>query len=270
MTDKTKNSAEPAQDELTDRSRADVGVVAALKMELDGLLARCDRERKYVGGGLTFRGAFLRDIRVAFVESGTGGDRASRATHALLDAHHPEWILSMGFAGALDETLRIGDIVVGTGVIDGSANVSEDREELTINMKMAEDPQRGLYVGKLATVRHIVRTVKEKQQIAERTGAIAVDMETLEVARVCQERKVKFIAVRGISDDCSQDLPSEVLSVLGGTGTIRTGAVVGALWKRPSSYKALWALRKNARLASDRLGLFLDSMLRQLVEPKSW
>jgi hypothetical protein len=46
--------------------------------------------------------------------------------------------------------------------------------------------------------------------------------------------------------------------------------VVGALWKRPGSYKDLWRLRQNAHLAGDRLGQFLVSMIKQMVEPKSW
>ena len=105
----------------------------------------------------------------------------------------------------------------------------------------------GLYVGKFLNTDQIIRTVAEKTQLGESTGAIAVDMESLAVARVCAERKVRFMAVRVISDDMSKDLPAEVLTVFGSSGFVRAGAVLSALWKRPSarSHRAMccWFVR---------------------------
>jgi adenosylhomocysteine nucleosidase len=262
--------AEESDEALIDRSRADVGIVVALRPELKPLLAHCDRLRKYSGRDFTFRGGFLRDIRMAFVESGVGGQKARRATHALLDAHAPDWMLSIGFAGGLTDESRVGDIIVANRIVPADAPAPAGDAGLKIDFKMQPDPKKGLYVGRLASSKQIVRTVADKRELATRTGAIAVDMESLDVAEVCRERQVKFLAVRGISDDCSADLPSEVLSVLGGTGSIRAGAVVGALWNRPSSYKDLWRMRQNANLAAERLALFVVSLLKQMVEPKSW
>lgn len=264
--------SEPKQappEESVDRSRADVGIVAALKLEIDPFLQQLDRVKRYAGGDFTYRGGFLKDIRIATVESGAGHKRAERATHALIDAHAPQWLLSIGFAGALNDDLQIGDVVVADRIVPANVPAEADAG-LRIDIKMPPDPKKGLHVGRIATAEHIVHTVDEKRTIAQRTGAIAVDMESLAVAEVCRERKVRFIAVRGISDDCSADLPSEVLSVLGGTGSIRAGAVVGALWKRPSCYKDMWQLRQNASRAAERLAWFLSSMLRQMVEPKGW
>lgn len=254
--------------ETPDRARADLGIVAALHLEVSPLLEKCDRLKKYVGGDFTFYGGFLRDIRVACVTAGAGAKRAAAAAHALLDAHAPQWMFSVGFAGGLTDDLRIGDIVVADRILPAAAASPDDDAGLKIDVKMANDPKRGLYIGRLATAGHIVQTVAEKRDIAARTGALAVDMESLTVAEVCRERKVKFLAVRAITDDCSADLPPEVLSLLGGTGTIRAGAVVGALWKRPSSYKAMWELRQNAHLASDRLGMFLAALIRQMIVPR--
>jgi adenosylhomocysteine nucleosidase len=266
---KTGSAADSVEPEIN-RAKADVGIVTALKLELEPLLQKLDRVKRYSGGDFTFRGGFLRDIRIASVECGAGRNKAERATHALLDAHHPDWVLSIGYAGALTEQLEIGDVIVANRIVPADAPAPADKAGVKIDIKMPADEARGLYVGRIATAGHIVQTVAEKRRIAEQTGAIAVDMESLAVAETCRERKVRFIAVRAISDDCRSDLPNEVLSVLGGSGSIRAGAIVGALWKRPSCYKDLWQLRQNAHTAAERLSLFLVSMLRQLVEPKGW
>ncbi|MEZ6057897.1 MAG: 5'-methylthioadenosine nucleosidase [Planctomycetaceae bacterium] len=265
VTSEPENTPPP----VSEQARADVGIVAALKIELAPFLQHCDRIRQYSGGKFTFRGGFLKALRVATVESGPGRAKAEQATQALIDGHDPKWIISIGFAGGLSDNLAIGDLLVATSVVDVEEGDLE-ASALKIDIKMASNAKRGLHVGRLATARDIVRTVAEKQDLAARSQALAVDMETYGVASVCSERKRKFLAIRSISDDCSRDLPPEVLSILGRTGSVRAGAVLGALWNRPSSYKDLWKLRQNANRAADRLAQFLVAMLPQLCEPGDW
>ncbi|MGD9854508.1 MAG: 5'-methylthioadenosine nucleosidase [Planctomycetaceae bacterium] len=246
-----------------DPSHADIGVVCALKLEIAPFLERCDRMRKYTGGDFTFRGGLTGpdyETRVVTVEAGTGPVRAARATQALIDAHTPRWVISAGFSGGLLPDLKIGDLVIGNSIVNAAG------EELTVDVRMAADPGRGWHVGRLVMVDEIVRSVVEKQQLAERTGALAVDLESLAVARKCAENHIRFLAVRAISDNLSEDLPPEVLSVFGGSGTLRAGAIAGAVWKRPSSVKDMWRLRERAVTASERLAEFLQLILPKLMD----
>ena len=249
--------------ELKDNAtRADIGLVCALPLELSEFLGRCSKVKTYTGGRFTFRGGFYGKIRIAIVESGLGPTRAERATVALLDAHQPRWIVSTGFCGALIPSLQIGQIVVANEV----TNIQGD--SLKIDVGTTTDPSRGLSVGRTLTVEKMVRKIAEKQELAEKTNAIAVDMETYAIASLCRERKERFLAVRAVSDDLSADLPDEVLSLVGETGAVRVGAVIGALWKRPGSYKDMWQLREHAMLCADRLAKFLDGVVRQLHDSK--
>lgn len=246
-----------------DTAHADIGIVCALKLELAEYLDSCDRVRKYAGGEFTFRGGFTGpdwDIRVVIVEAGTGPERAARATRALIDAHTPTWVLSAGFSGALHPDLQRGDIVVANSIVDTAG------EELQVDVKMTPDPERGWHVGRILMASEIVRTVAEKRRFAEQSDALAVDLESLAVARVCEQTGTRLMAVRAISDDLSDDLPPEVMSVFGGTGSLRAGAIAGALWKRPSSAKDMWRLRENAQHASERLARFLNVVVPSLYE----
>lgn len=242
----------------SDATRADIGLVCALPLELSAFLGRCSKVKTYTGGSFTFRGGFYGKIRVAIVESGPGCARARRATMALLNGHSPQWLISTGFCGALVKGMKVGEIVVSNQI------TTTTNDELTVDIGMTSDSARGLHVGRTLTIDHIVSQVGEKQALAEQTKAIAVDMETHAIASVCRERKIRFVAVRAVSDDLSEDLPPEILSVLGDTGAVRFGAVIGALWNRPGSYKDLWRLRTNAMLAGDHLASFLDGIVKQL------
>lgn len=229
-------------------------------MEMTAFLSRCERQRSYTERNLTFRGGIYDGIRIVVVESGAGMAKADRATRDLIEVHSPKWVLSCGFAGALQPQLGLGEIVA----VNQSAD--EHGHDLQIDLKMASDPARRLHVGKLVTVGKIVRTVAAKHELAAKTEALAVDMEAYAVARVCQELHRKFLAFRVISDDLATDLPPEVMSIFGDTGAVRFGAVVGSLWKRPSSITDLWKLREQATQAAEHLADFLDGVVKQLYK----
>lgn len=256
--DSRTGDAEPRAGE-EDKAHADVGIVAALPMELAPFLDRCERVRKYTGGNFVFRGGIYDGVRIAVGECRGGFANARRVTEALIDAHTPDWVLSCGFSGGLLPEMKVGHIVVPEEIVDIHG------QQYHIDLKMPADPARGLFGGRIVTVDEIVRKVDDKRALAEQYGAVAADLESLSVAKVCAERKQRFLAVRVISDDLSQDLPSEILSIYGNTGTVRVGAALGAVWKRPSSVKDMWKLRNDAKRAAERLADFLDGVVKQLT-----
>jgi adenosylhomocysteine nucleosidase len=245
-----------------DLAHADIGIVYATKFELDAFIACCDRVRKYTGGPFVFHGGRLGNIKVALVRCGMGFAVARRATQALLDAHSPRWVISAGFSGALHPSLRVGDIVVATSLVDTHG------QELHVDLKMPADPAKGLHVGRLLTVDHMVRKVSEKEELGQKHGALAVDMESLAVAQVCRDSKTRFLAIRVVSDDLAADLPAEILTVVGSSGTVRLGAALASIWKRPGSVKDMWRLREQSQHAAERLTKFLDGVIEQLHAAK--
>ncbi len=247
-----------SNDSQTDLAHANIGIVCALPIELGAFLDRCEKVRKYSGGDFVFRGGFYGNAKIATVESGTGFARARRATQALIEAHTPPWILSCGFSGALISEMKVGNIAVGESIVDTHG------QELACELNFPGDSDRGLYTGRILTADAIVRTVAEKQRLHNQFDAIAVDLESLAVAQVVRDHGKQFMAIRTISDDMSADLPPEILSILGSTGSVRVGAALGAIWKRPGSAKDMWRLREAASQAAERLATFLDGIITQL------
>lgn len=251
-------SRTPAEPPVSDTSQADVGLVCALSMELNHFFDRCEKVRTVRGAGFRFRGGRINDIRIASVESGAGMKKSARATRALIDGHSPAWMISCGFAGALRDGLKIGDIVVSDSVSNQSGAT------IATPHGMSSDPANGLHIGRVLTSDKIVRLVDEKRSLANEFDAIACDMESYAVAEVCRDAKIPFMIVRCITDDLSADLPTEVHALLVSSKAGRIGAAVGALWNRPESVKDLWNLREHAAVASRRLAPFLASVVEQL------
>jgi adenosylhomocysteine nucleosidase len=235
-----------------DASEADVGLVCALALEVDAFFERCESVRSYTGGPFRFRGGRWKGIRIVAVEAGIGRVRATRAVQALVDAHTPRWVVSCGFSGGLQPGLQVGDVVVGQQIVHPA--------EPAVAIDFAASPEgqgAGWRAGTVLTVDEIVRSAAQKQQLGEQWQALAVDMESHAVASWCKAHHQLCLVARVISDDCQSDLPPEVLTVTGETGAVRFGAVLGALWKRPTCVNDLLSLRERAQLASEKLAEFL-------------
>ena len=238
---------------------ADIGVVAALGIEVAPFIARLKNVRKYSGPKYAVVEGELAGKLVAVVLAGAGRARAQRGVEVLLDGHRPRWMISAGFAGGLDPALRRNDLVLANEVV----NLEGRRYAIDLTVPAGSEAG-GLRTGRLLTVDEIVRSAGEKAELRRRFAADLVDMETSAAAALCGERGVHFLSVRVISDEAGTDLPPEVLAILGRSGGLRLGAALGAVWKRPASVKDLLALRTHANEAADHLARFLLGALARL------
>jgi adenosylhomocysteine nucleosidase len=247
--------------------RCDVGLVFALGIELGGLEDLLSGVIVTRGSEFVARVGSLPGRGIAVFESGMGRSRAARAAELLIAGHRPAWVISTGFAGGLSPELRRGDILMADSVAEpGGGRLSID---LRVSRgALAASP--GVHVGRLLTVDRIVTRADEKRALGQTHQALAVDMETWAVAEVCRQQKVRFLAVRVISDPVDEELPSDLGRLLRPTTTAgKIGAAAGTLWRRPSSVKDMLRLKQHALEASDRLARFLVSTIAQLpIEPR--
>lgn len=241
----------------------DVGLVFALGIELGGLEDLLEGVLVTHGPGFTLRQGGLNGRSVVVVESGVGIEAASRATELLISVHHPQWVISAGFAGGLQPQLKRHDIVLVDSVAERSGR------RLAIDVKLSPEAVAatpGLHVGRLLTVDQIVATSAEKQALGRKHDAVAVDMESWGVAEVCRREQTRFLSVRVISDPMDEELPADLNPLMQQKSVAgKLGAVTGALFRRPSSVKDMLKLKETALVASDRLAKFLAGTIPQLV-----
>lgn len=196
--------------------------------------------------------------RVAILETGVGRAAAARATTDAIALHRPQWVVSAGFAGALHEDLQRGHMLMPEEIVDIHGQC------LTVGLKLgATSP--GLHTGRLLTVDELIRTQAEKRRLGAEHRALACDMETMAVAQVCHEQKVRFLSVRIVSDAIDDELPKEIERLMEQKSVAsKLGAATGAIFNRPSSVKDMWQLKEQALRSSDRLAKFLASTIAQL------
>jgi adenosylhomocysteine nucleosidase len=230
-------------------------------MEVAPLLALLKNPRKYASERHSVVEGELAGKIVVAIIAGVGRKSARRGTQLLLGGHRPRWIVSAGFAGALDPALKRNQVLLVGEVIDPEGL----RLSIDVSTPVESSGKHRLSTGRLLTVDRIIRTAAEKAALrAEFHQSDILDMESSAVASVCTERGVRFLGVRIVSDEAGVDLPPEVLSIMGPTGSFRVGAAMTAIWRRPSSLKELLVLRDHAHSAAQVLAEVLPGIIRQL------
>ncbi len=218
-----------------------IAIVAALDREIAPLVKGWHAtEREH--DGRRFR--FFEGENAVAVAGGMGAEPARRATEAVIALYTPEIVYSVGFAGALDPNLKVGDIVVPQRVLDARDCSSVDT---------------GAGHGTLISFGSVV-TPEQKKKLADWFSACAVDMEAAFVARAADARRIKFAAVKSISDDSRFALPANE-AFISHDGDFRAGRFAAFVMVRPWLWKSVVHLARNSSHASrtlcDRLSVLI-------------
>src|SRR5450755_4727074 len=166
-----------------------IAMIAAMEREV-GPLIRSWTVRTIEYGGRRYR--LFENGEAALICGGIGAEAARRATEAVIREVNPARVLSIGFAGAIDSSLRAGDIFQPRTVINTADGARTD-----------VGSGEGILVSSAE-----VAGKEQKIRLSKAYGASAVDMEAAAVAQGAQARGVEFGALKVVSDAADFSLPA--------------------------------------------------------------
>jgi nucleoside phosphorylase len=200
----------------------------------------------------TIRG-HLHGKSLVVVHTGVGQKISRERMETVLRRERFEYLISSGFAGALDKDLKVGHLLVAD-------NFSSPRLLSSPKLALADDRT---FLGKLQTVPRMIETVEERESLKQKTGAAAVDMETEFVAEVCAAHDLPMLSLRAISDTASEPFPAPAHVLFDvakqKTDFFRLGSY---LLTHPGAFVRLNAFRERVAVARKALADALDTILR--------
>ncbi len=170
-----------------------------------------------------------------------------------------------GFAGGLSENMKPGDLILADKVTDGTEMFLPDAA-LFLAAQSIRPSGIKIERGTLVTVDKVATTTAEKRELAARTGAIAVDMETAGAVRVAEARGIPWLSVRAITDGVNDELPLDFNALANPDGSVNRGRVIRATLAQPHKIPALIRLGQRSSLAANNLAAFLVAFLQTLPE----
>jgi adenosylhomocysteine nucleosidase len=217
--------------------RKSIAVVAAMRRELEPLLSGIRRQPA--------KGVEFFEFENAVVAVGGIGRRAGRkAAEAVVERYEPSTLISAGIAGALTATLRVGDIVRGSEVVDADSGEhfgTTGGESVIVTASLVSGPE-------------------EKRALAARYRGDVVDMEAASVAAVARDRGIEFVAIKAISDELDFEMPP-VARFVNADGEFATARFAAYVAIRPRWWSAVHHLNANSRAASVNLSHAVEHLI---------
>ena len=227
-------------------SRSELAFIAAEPREFSGFLpylANLTPTRLKVHWS---RRATWKNRLVLLIANGAGPAQSAAAAR-VCDAAAA--IINVGFCGALDSDLKIGDVIVADKVFFSTQMFDCRSVTTSVNYRH----------GAVCSSVGIVATATEKLKL-RRSGAIAVEMEAGGIIPYAQDRGLPFFCVRTVSDLADESFSNDFNAALGPDGRYRMGRLIGSALMRPHRrFPELIRLKQRCDLAAVKLGDFLDS-----------
>lgn len=202
------------------------GIICAMDLELEGFLKNMKVEEKLEKSRITFYKGKIRNSSAVIAQCGVGKVNAAICTQLMIDFFNPSLIINSGVGGALDERLRVCDIVIGDFALQHDMDVTalgEERGNLDLGneqlvrlpldkktteklMSLAKSCKgSNAYLGTIASGDKFVSDTEERLSIGRHFNALACEMEGASMAHVCYRAGVPCAIIRAISDDLTHN-----------------------------------------------------------------
>jgi len=175
-----------------------IAVTFALPAESSEFLSRLRNKSRADRNGITTNRGTLDDREIEVLHTGVGEKVCRQRVGKFLKNQQFEFLISAGFAGALNDQLHSGDLLLA-------------RNFSTLDLTERQSfPSLPIHQADLLTMAALIDSSEERNEIARSTDAAAVDMETEFIARACAEHGIPLLSLRVITDTPREPFPAPV------------------------------------------------------------
>ena len=234
-------------------------IAAAVKSELQGILRQLGAlEHRRLRQGELWEGRWKQE-RLWIVRTGIGPEKVARVLEQVAASRPCRGLLSVGYAGALREQVRVGDLLIPAELrsippLPEESFVPDGRLFQRV-CDAARRSGRPFHVDRMLTVDRVITESAEKRRLGRLYDAGSVEMESSVAAGLAARRSIPFLAIRVVSDTAAFSLPD--LSFLGTARRKQVAGMVRYVVCRPLQAMRLVTLRRYGKKASRSLTGFL-------------
>jgi len=137
-----------------------------------------------------------RTLQLRVLHTGVGKTKCAERVENFLHNEKPEGLIASGFCGATNDELQPGDLVIAENA--SKADLLQKAREILSDAR----------VGKIHSADRVVDPAADRYAIGREHGAIAVDMETETIARLCAAESIPMLGLRVVSDSPAAPFPA--------------------------------------------------------------
>ncbi len=202
-----------------------IGIIGALDIELERLIDAMQEPVHREISGVPFTCGKLLGTDVVIARAGVGKVNAAVCAQTMALIYEPELIINSGVSGALSPELRVGDVVIGTDVVQHDVDTTAMGDEpgfvstvdrlsfpldnfaSTAIAAAAEELGIRAVRGRIASGDQFVASTERKEEIVRLFSAVTCEMEAGAIAHVCFLNRIPCAVIRSISDGGNEEAP---------------------------------------------------------------
>ena len=208
-----------------------VGIIGAMDSEVSLIADAISQKETVSVGGRDYICGKYHDHEIILVKSGIGKVCAATAAAALCDHFKADAVINSGCAGGIGEGLKIGDIVLSTGLAYHDVDLKifgykvgqlpsyeqyfnadhaliAKAEAVAARLKKESNFAPDVFTGVVLTGDQFI---SQKQKCLDMKNdfpeAQVTEMEGAAVGQVCTDYKVPFLVIRSVSDTAQGESP---------------------------------------------------------------
>ena len=200
-----------------------IGIMGAMREEIEPILKLVDKidEEINYGQNIYYKAKFD-NINLIIAYSKIGKVNSALTATIMIEKFKIDLLLFSGVAGAINENLNIGDLIIATKlcqhdlditafghpfgyVPESKIFVEADNNLNKVAQKVAQKLDKKLLKGIIATGDQFIANPEKKEWIKTTFNADALEMEGASVGFICEALKTPFFVLRAISDSADMD-----------------------------------------------------------------
>jgi len=231
-----------------------ITIIASSFQEITQFIKHGELLKHYSANNLEIKNIKLDSNIFQIIKSGVGIKNARTASNYAVNNLKSEKIYYVGVGGALDNNLRIGDIVVGEWVQSLKKNRKISLRKLKNNISDK------IKTGGILTHNKFVNTSSGKHALYLSSKALVIDMETWGAAEICEKSDTTIYGIRSVSDIKSDNLP-DLGYIFNTSGNVNKAKSLKYFSKNPYMlYKYIDFKFFKLKRASNSLSSFLSDL----------
>ena len=174
-----------------------IAVTFALPEESSEFLRRLRAKSRADRNDISITRGVIDDRQIEVLHTGVGERVCRQRLGKFLDDQRFDLLISTGFAGALNDELQVGDLLLAKNF--STVDLDERRSSFS---------RLPIHMADLLTAPTLIDSSDDRSKLARTSGAAAVDMETEFIARVCAAHAIPLLSLRVITDTRREPFPA--------------------------------------------------------------
>jgi len=246
-----------------------MAIITACAHEAALVRRRLRVQRQTTGAaGVLWQGT-LCGQEVVLLQCGMGPGRATQAVLWLGQHYQLAGVLSVGFAGGLQADLARGDAILVTKILTpcdtpgtagdtAAVGIRPDARLAHIAAMAVAQAAVVTHTGMLLSMPTVIAQAAAKHDLGQRSGALAVDMESYSAGLVAAQRHLPFAVLRTIFDTADENIAFPVTTCLTPAGSLQPWRLLGYLVCHPGLWLQLPHWWRTAHVAGRHLQRWLQ------------